>query len=76
MRASLPSYEQLKEVSLFLLQQLAPAAALGLYLSVGGADWQYRGFVSNGHPSGALLLLAEGRPPLACALAQRALLQR
>ena len=51
-RASLPNYEQLKEVSLFLLQQLAPAAALGLYLSVGGAEWQYRGYVSNSHPSG------------------------
>ena len=51
-KASVPNYESLKEISLFQLQQLDPAAALGLYISVGGAEWQYRGFVSNRHPSG------------------------
>ena len=45
-------YRTLLEVSLFLMQPTAPSAALGLYISVGGTEWQYRGFVSNSHPSG------------------------
>ena len=47
-------YRQLQEVALFLSQPTDPIAALGLYISVGGAEWQYRGYVSNSHPSGAL----------------------
>ena len=49
-------YRQLQEVSLFLMQPTDPAAALGLYISVGGTEWQYRGFVSNSHPSGSFLV--------------------
>ena len=60
-KASVPNYESLKEVSLFQLQQLDPAAALGLYISVGGAEWQYRGFVSNRHPSGMTELPVQHR---------------
>jgi hypothetical protein len=29
---------------------------LALYVSIGGADWSYRGFVSNGNPSEVLPL--------------------
>ncbi|CAL5219406.1 g1234 [Coccomyxa viridis] len=45
-------YAELKEVSLFLAQPnvLPPGQALGLYISVSG-EWQWRGFVSNDHPS-------------------------
>jgi len=32
---------------------LPPQAGLGLYVSVGGQDWQYRGCVSNARPSDA-----------------------
>lgn len=32
---------------------LSPAA---LYVSIGGADWSYRGYVSNSHPSDVLPL--------------------
>lgn len=48
-----PAYQQLQEVSLFLLQPgiLAAGAAVALYVSVGGAEWQYRGYVSASHPS-------------------------
>ncbi|KAK9820001.1 hypothetical protein WJX72_004989 [[Myrmecia] bisecta] len=48
-----PDYQALKEVALFLLTPgaLDTSLALGLYISLGGAEWQYRGFVSNGHPS-------------------------
>lgn len=48
-------YRTLQEVSLFLMQPTDPSAALGLYISVGGTEWQYRGFVSNSHPSGTSL---------------------
>ena len=30
---------------------LDPKLALGLYISIGGAEWQYRGYVSNSQPS-------------------------
>jgi len=48
-----PNYRQLQEVSLFLLQPntLDPSLALGLYISIGGAEWQYRGYVSSTQPS-------------------------
>lgn len=48
-----PNYRELQEVSLFLAQSgtLDPSLALGLYISIGGAEWQYRGYVSNTQPS-------------------------
>ena len=48
-----PNYKELQEVSLFLVQPgtLDPSLALGLYISIGGAEWQYRGYVSNSQPS-------------------------
>lgn len=48
-----PNYRELQEVSLFLLQAntLDPSLALGLYISIGGAEWQYRGYVSSTQPS-------------------------
>ena len=49
-----PNFSQLKEICLFLSQPntLDPAAALGVYVSVGNqGDWQYRGRVSNARPS-------------------------
>ncbi|EFN55405.1 hypothetical protein CHLNCDRAFT_134521 [Chlorella variabilis] len=53
-------YHDLKEVALFLTQAgvLPPDLGLALYVSIGGADWSYRGerFVSNGHPSDVLPL--------------------
>ena len=47
------NYRELQEVSLFLVQSgtLDPSLALGLYISIGGAEWQYRGYVSNTQPS-------------------------
>ena len=40
-------------MSLFLVRSgtLDPTLALGLYISIGGAEWQYRGYVSNTQPS-------------------------
>lgn len=54
----LPNFWDLKEVALFLLQpnSLEPSAALGLYVKCGGADWDYRGCVHNGHPSDVMPL--------------------
>lgn len=55
-----PQYESLKEVALFLVGPKSlpnPELALGLYISVGGQEWQYRGFVSTGHPTEASALL-------------------
>ena len=48
-----PNYKDLQEVSLFLVQNgaLDSSLALGLYISIGGAEWQYRGYVSSSHPS-------------------------
>lgn len=49
-----PDYEKLKEIALFLVGPASipdPAYALGLYISVGGQEWQYRGYVSVDHPS-------------------------
>eukprot|EP00884_Botryococcus_braunii_P002350 jgi/Botrbrau1/12115/Bobra.0186s0033.1 len=48
-----PAYRQLEEISLFLLQPglLEAGLAMALYVSVGGAEWQYRGYVSSSHPS-------------------------
>lgn len=48
-------YRQLVEIALVLMQPTDPAAGLGLYISVGGAEWQYRGFVSNSRPSGQVV---------------------
>jgi len=47
------NYKELQEVSLFLVQSgtLDSSLALGLYISIGGAEWQYRGYVSNSQPS-------------------------
>ena len=33
-----------------------PTPAAALYVSIGGADWSYRGYVSNSHPSDVLPL--------------------
>jgi len=48
-----PNYGDLKEVCLYLSapQALDPNAALGVYVSCGGTDWQYRGCISSGRPS-------------------------
>ncbi|KAL4421725.1 hypothetical protein ABPG77_002341 [Micractinium sp. CCAP 211/92] len=53
-----PDYRELKEVAIFLTQPnvLPPDVGLALYVSIGGADWSYRGFVSNAHPSDVLPL--------------------
>lgn len=47
------NYKDLQEVSLFLAQSgaLDQSLALGLYISIGGAEWQYRGYVSSSQPS-------------------------
>lgn len=53
-----PQYENLKEVALFLAGPTSlpdPSKALGLYISVGGQEWQYRGYVSTTHPTEASL---------------------
>lgn len=49
-----PDYKKLKEVALFLTGPAAlpdPSFALGLYISLGGQEWQFRGHVSADHPS-------------------------
>lgn len=49
-----PDYQALKEVALFLTGPGAipdPLLALGLYISLGGQEWQFRGYVSVDHPS-------------------------
>lgn len=48
-----PNYKELQEIALFLSQPniLDASLALGLYISIGGAEWQYRGYVSSTHPS-------------------------
>ncbi len=53
-----PNVAAIKEVSLFLLTPgtLPSDAALGLYVSVGGAAWSYRGYVAATHPSEVLPL--------------------
>lgn len=53
-----PDFTALKEVALFLVAPnlLPPGAALALYISVGGGDWMYRGYVSAEHPSEVLPL--------------------
>lgn len=54
-------YSDVKRISLFLTNPnaLPPGAALCLYVAVGsgGEDWQYRGYVSNDHPSDVFPLL-------------------
>ena len=46
----------LKEVAVFLTQPLPDGAtALGVYVSVGGQHWQFRGYVANTHPSECVL---------------------
>ncbi|KAL4858716.1 Protein Hikeshi [Chlorella vulgaris] len=65
----LPDYHDLKEIALFLTAQgvLPPDMGLALYVSIGGADWSYRGFVSNTNPSDVLPLSwpdpPDGVPP-------------
>ena len=47
-------YQRLKEVCLFLTSPAAlpdPSFALGLYISLGGQEWQFRGYASVDHPS-------------------------
>lgn len=47
-------YHNLKEAALFLTSPASlpdPSLALGLYISVGGEQWQFRGYVSVDHPS-------------------------
>jgi len=53
-----PQYEELKEVALFLPQpgSLDPSMGIGLYVSVGGSDWSYRGCVTVAHPSDVMPL--------------------
>uniref|UniRef100_A0A061QT79 Hikeshi-like C-terminal domain-containing protein n=1 Tax=Tetraselmis sp. GSL018 TaxID=582737 RepID=A0A061QT79_9CHLO len=48
-----PQHEELKEVAFFLPQPgaLDPNMGLGLYVSVGGSEWSYRGCICNAHPS-------------------------
>lgn len=55
-------HTDLKQVSLFLTapNALPPNTALSLYVSVGISgteDWQYRGYISNDHPSDVLPLM-------------------
>ncbi|KAF5828444.1 hypothetical protein DUNSADRAFT_17594 [Dunaliella salina] len=50
----LPTYWELKELTLFLTQPniLDPSLALGLYLKIGNSnEWLYRGCVHQGHPA-------------------------
>lgn len=63
-------YHQLKEVAFFLLAPnvLPPEAALGLYISVGGGDWLYRGFVSSHCPSAVMPLSWPEQSPVNQAL--------
>ena len=51
-------------MALFLTQAnvLPPDMGLALYVSIGGADWAYRGFVSNQHPS-EVMPLSWPEPP-------------
>lgn len=53
-----PAWRELKDVTLVLAAPgaLPPGAALALYVSVGGAAWQYRGAVTAIHPSDAVPL--------------------
>ena len=61
----------LKEVAVFLTQPLPDSAtALGVYVSVGGQQWQFRGYVANMHPSECVL--AACCPASVCAKKQRA----
>jgi len=49
-----PDYQKLKEVCLFVTSPATlpdPSFALGLYISLGGQEWQFRGYVSVEHPS-------------------------
>jgi hypothetical protein len=48
-----PAAAAARDIGLTLLapNALAPDAALGLYVSVGGKDWAWRGYVSNDRPS-------------------------
>ena len=48
-----PAYTDLKEICLFLSSpaSLDQSCALGLYVSCGGGDWQYRGCVTVCRPS-------------------------
>lgn len=56
----------LKEVAVFLTQPLPDGAtALGVYVSVGGQQWQFRGYVANTHPSECAL--AACCPAFVCA---------
>lgn len=61
--AVLPTFWDLKEVALFLLQpnSLDATAALGLYVKCAASEWIYRGCVHNGHPSEVMPLQARGR---------------
>lgn len=63
-------WHELKEVALFLTTPgaLPPDMGLALYVSIGGADWSYRGCVSGAHPSEVVpLSWPEPATPLAVA---------
>lgn len=51
-------HTDLKELAIFLTRPnaLPPDAALAMYVSVGGALWSFRGYISNSHPSDVLPL--------------------
>ncbi|CAG9464219.1 unnamed protein product [Pedinophyceae sp. YPF-701] len=62
-----PNYQDLKDVCLFLTQpgSLDATCALGLYVSVGGSGWSYRGCVAASRPSEVMPLLwpESSQPP-------------
>ncbi|KAG7672601.1 hypothetical protein Ndes2526B_g08876 [Nannochloris sp. 'desiccata'] len=51
-------HTDLKEICFFLTapNSLPPDAALALYVSVGGSDFSFRGYIANTHPSEVLPL--------------------
>lgn len=61
-----PAYEELKEVALFLTAPGAmdPQFGVGLYVSVGGSEWSYRGYVGSAHPSEVMPLQVSHPLPL------------
>ena len=67
-----PNFALLKEVCLFLgnAAALDGSAGIGLYVSVGGTDWQYRGCVTLRRPSDVFPLSWPGEPGAPGAVAQ------
>lgn len=56
--ASLPPPSELHDVGIMLLKPnaLPPDAAVSLYVSTGGSNWSFRGYISDTHPSDVLPL--------------------